>query len=40
MTRRDAAWLTFGALASPIAQILAARYARKHWLDTLTKEIR
>lgn len=38
MTTRDAAWLTLGALASPLAQILASRYSGRHWLDTLTKE--
>jgi hypothetical protein len=27
--------LTLGALASPIAQIFAARYAGRHWLDII-----
>jgi hypothetical protein len=32
--------LTLGALASPLAQLLAARYAGRHWLDITTKENR
>jgi hypothetical protein len=32
--------LTLGALVSPLAQLLAARYAGRHWLDITTKENR
>lgn len=32
--------LSLGALASPIAQLLAARFAGRHWLDITTKENR
>jgi hypothetical protein len=30
--------LAVGALASPLAQIVAARFAGRHWLDVITKE--
>lgn len=32
--------LGLGALVSPAAQLLAARYAGRHWLDITTKENR
>jgi hypothetical protein len=30
--------LVLGALASPLAQVLASRYAGRHWLDVITEE--
>lgn len=32
--------LAVGALVSPAAQLIAARYAGRHWLDITTKENR
>lgn len=40
MTPREAAFLALGALVSPLAQILAARYAGRHFLDITAKENR
>lgn len=30
--------LGLGALVSPVAQVLAAKYADRHWLDVQAKE--
>ena len=38
MKPRDVLWLGIGALVSPFAQLLAAKYAGRHWLDLIQKE--
>lgn len=37
MTIRDAAWLSFGALAYPLGTYLAAHIAHRHMLDIKEK---
>ena len=38
MRPRDVAFLGIGALVTPLAQILAARYAGRHFLAIVEKE--